>query len=98
MNPESNWQESDWTTFKWYLKGVLQSSPKVTVVFTKADGTERTMRCTLDPSLLPKQEVKEDADKPARKQNDGVLPVYDLEAKGWRSFRIKSIKEVKVEQ
>lgn len=98
MNPEQHWQEEDWTTFKWYLKGVLQSSPEVTVVFTKADGTERTMKCTLDPALLPKQEVKESTDKPARKHNENILPVYDVEAEGWRSFRIKSIKEVRVSE
>ncbi len=28
-----------------------------TVIFTKVDGTERTMRCTLKQDLLPKQEA-----------------------------------------
>lgn len=96
VNTEENWKEEDWTTFKWYLRGVLQESPEVTVVFTKTDGTERTMKCTLDPSILPKQEIKEGATP--KKQNDSVLAVYDIEVQGWRSFRLKSVKEVVINQ
>jgi hypothetical protein len=67
----------------------------VTVVFTKKDGTERTMNCTLSEAYLPKVEIKEDAEpKKAKAVNNDVLAVYDIDAQGWRSFRIDSIKEL----
>jgi hypothetical protein len=77
---------------KW-LKGVLVSTP-VTVTFTKVDGTERVMKCTLEADKLPAVELKEDA-KP-RKQSDSTkaLRVFDLDKKEWRSFTIKNIKRI----
>ena len=36
---------------KWLI-GLLESSP-VEVTFTKRDGTERVMNCTLQPEYLP---------------------------------------------
>lgn len=35
--------------------------------------------------------------KKERKVNEDVMPVYDLEAKAWKSFRWDSIKEVRFE-
>ena len=65
----------------------------LTVTFEKKDGTERVMRCTLREDLLPpKPEKAEDAK--TKKVNEAVMPVYDIEAKGFRSFRIDSIKKV----
>jgi len=62
----------------------------VQVVFTKKDGTERTMLCTLNPSKLPPQtDLEEEIQK--RKPNENVLAVYDMEKADWRSFRIDSI-------
>ena len=88
--------EKDWSAYRAWLKDLLQTTPEVEVKFTKKDGTERVMKCTLHPDFLPKQEIKENTDKVARPQNDSVLPVYDLEAKGWRSFTVSSVKEVTV--
>lgn len=73
-----------------WLKGIL-SEGEVTITFTKKDGTDRTMRCTRKADLLPVAPVNENT---THKQNDDVLPVYDLDASGWRSFRWDSIKEV----
>jgi hypothetical protein len=92
MNPDTSWPDEEWDVFRDWIKQLLQNSPKVTVTFTKADGTERVMNCTLDPDVLPKQEITEG--KEPRKVNPEVLPVYDIEAKGWRSFRVKSVSEV----
>ncbi len=65
---------------------------EVNVIFTKVDGTERTMRCTLVPAKLPV--IVEDPEKPKkeRKQNPDVLPVFDLDKNEWRSFRWSSVK------
>ena len=74
-----------------YLKELLANN-KMTIEFTKSDGTLRKMFCTLMPDELPKIEVKEDAPpKKKRKAKPEVISVYDLEKKGWRSFRIESI-------
>ncbi len=63
-----------------------------TVTFTKANGDERVMVCTLIEGMLPKVEVKEGARKVA--VNLEVIRVYDLDAKGWRSFRVDSVTRV----
>jgi hypothetical protein len=62
----------------------------VQVVFIKKDGTERKMLCTLNPDLLPVQTDLEEAVQ-KKAPNPDVLAVWDLEAKGWRSFRYDSI-------
>jgi hypothetical protein len=68
------------------------------VVFTKKDGTERVMNCTTNPELVPAVEIVESAEpKKERKSNEEVMPVYDLEAKAWKSFRWDSIKQVRFE-
>ena len=54
------------------------------VTFTKVDGTERIMNCTLQPGALPKQEIKENATE--CKRSETSLAVYDLDFQGWRSF------------
>ena len=89
--PKEDWNNVQWECFKRWLINVLHTT-KVTVNFTKKDGTERVMLCTLKPSLLPKKEVNED--KPSRKKPENTLAVYDLEAQGWRSFTISSVKGV----
>lgn len=83
--------EKDMGVFKEWLTGVLKSGP-VTVVFTKKNGDNRQMRCTIRKDL-----VKESDDKTKkRKVNEEVMPVYDLDAGDWRSFRWDSIKEVRL--
>lgn len=91
--------EKDVKIFKKWLKSHLAYGP-TTVVFTKKDGTERVMECTTNPDLVPKVLQEATTDDPAvakkeRKVNEDVMPVYDLEAKAWKSFRWDSIKQVR---
>ena len=86
--------EKEFKLFKRWLKGHLAYS-EVTVIFTKKDGTERTMLCTTSPKLVPP--VEEKTEKRERKSNEDVMPVYDLEAKAWKSFRWDSVKTVRFE-
>jgi len=59
------------------------------VTFTKKDGTERVMLCTRNTDLIPPENhPKGTGDK---QQNYAVMPVWDLESGGWRSFKIDSI-------
>jgi hypothetical protein len=79
---------------EWLLKA-LRSGP-VTVNFTKADGTERAMACTLDESMIPTEfapKVKEEGAVERKKSTDAVA-VFDLEKEGWRSFRWDAVKTV----
>lgn len=76
-----------------WLKSMLAVTD-ATITFTKVDGTERVMKCTLQADKLPVVELKEGA-KP-RKQSDSTkaLRVFDLDKGEWRSFTIKNIKRV----
>jgi hypothetical protein len=80
--------------FNW-LKSILPTT-EAKITFTKVDGTERVMKCTLEESKLPPVVIKEDA-KP-RKQSDSTkaLRVFDLEKGEWRSFTIKNIKRIEL--
>ena len=89
--PALDYNDNDWDVFSKWIKGILIISD-TTVTFTKKDGTERVMRCTLRPDALPVQEVTES--KEPRKTSDSTLSVYDLEANGWRSFTIRAVKRV----
>jgi hypothetical protein len=89
--------EKDVKIFKRWLKSHLAYGP-TTIVFTKKDGTERVMNCTTNPELVPAVELVEGVEtKSSRKVNEEVMPVYDLEAKAWKSFRWDSIKQVRFE-
>jgi hypothetical protein len=63
------------------------------VTFTKADGSERVMKCTLKSDVVPVVEKKEG---PGRAVNDAVLPVWDIDKDSWRSFRIDAITAIRV--
>jgi len=65
-----------------------------TVKFEKADGTIREMKCTLMDSYLPDQDDLTKVGKTSKRTNDDVIACWDLEAKGWRSFRIDRMIEM----
>ena len=73
-----------------WLQSHLRMGP-VTVIFTKKDGTERTMNCTLQEGVVVPHENKTDKTKV---ENDEVLAVWDIDKSAWRSFRLDSIKTV----
>lgn len=70
----------------------LLKMKKLEVVFTKLSGEERIMNCTLIPELLP---VESETTTP-RKDSEKVIRCFDLDIKEFRSFRIHTIKSVKV--
>ena len=63
------------------------------VKFTKVDGTERTMPCSLDPDILPVVNITEDKKVP-RKINPDTMRVYVTDIGEWRSFRIENVIEI----
>ena len=74
-----------------WIRGLLHDGT-VTVTFTKKDGSERVMNCTLVESSIPEEKKPKGTSTAAR--SDETLAVYDIDADGWRSFRIDSIKSV----
>jgi len=64
----------------------------LTVNFTKVNGEERTMNCTLHESMLP--EVKEGSSE--KKENPDVIAVWDIDKDAWRSFRVDSVNHLKI--
>jgi len=82
---------------KYELKEVLSNSV-ATVVFTKVDGTERELKCTLLPEYIPQKPVVEGqqllTEGLPKAENPSTLAVWDMEKNGWRSFRTDSVKAV----
>jgi hypothetical protein len=85
--------EDDRSEFKKWLNDHLRYG-EVTVVFNKKDGEKRTMKCTLNPDMVPQLEKKTER---VKEVNEDVCPVYDLDKQGWRSFRYDSVTEVNFE-
>ena len=64
------------------------------ITFTKTDGSIREMVCTLMSDYLPKQVIDENVRHVPRQENDSVLAVWDIDNKGWRSFRLDSVTKI----
>ncbi len=84
-----------------WIKSLLQNG-SITVTFTKADGTDREMLCTLNPEHLPPMPMPIDGivkeSKKSRKEPDPhSIRVFDLEKGEWRSFRFDRLKKVTAE-
>lgn len=62
-----------------------------TIVFTKKDGSERVMKCTLQEGVVVPHEKTTDR---VKEPKDDILPVWDIEANAWRSVTIPNIKTV----
>ena len=65
----------------------------VSVAFTKKDGTEREMACTLDENIIPKEFAPKGVER--SKPVDSIA-VFDVEKSEWRSFRWDSVKLITV--
>ena len=92
-HPTKDWTEKDWDKFSNWLIGMLKINETVTVTFTKVDGTERVMNCTLKPELLPEAKPLAEGKTP-RKESSTSIRVYDLEKQEWRSFTTKNVTRV----
>lgn len=61
---------------------ILAAGPAL-VTFTKKDGTDRTMRCTRNPDLMPAGAVR---GTDTRKDQGNLIAVWDLDAGAWKGF------------
>lgn len=65
----------------------------VTVTFTKVDGTERVMKCTLMSEHVPNA-PKTNGEVVLKETSSNTISVWDTDASGWRSFRVDNIKSI----
>lgn len=62
------------------------------VTFTKKDGEERVMTCTLNSEAIPSIHQPTNESTREIKENLEVVRVYDVDKAGWRSFRVDAVK------
>jgi hypothetical protein len=87
--------EKEFEEFKTWTLGVLrdEKSKDVCVTFTKKDGTNRDMFCTLAESRIPQD--KQPKTETTTKDSGSALRVFDTEKQEWRSFRWDSVTQVR---
>ena len=68
------------------IKNLQKKTMRIT--FTKVNGEERVMDCTLQENIVPPTKYTD------RKQNEEVLPVFDINKGEWRSFRLDSVTNI----
>ena len=68
---------------------------EVIVTFTKINGDKRVMTCTLEEGVIPPA-TKDDtaSQKKVRSISEETQIVWDINAKGWRSFRWANVTDV----
>ena len=83
------------------LRAMLRKMP-LAITFTKVDGTERTLRCSLDSRLYTfegkRRKGMEDepfAEDVAAERAAKVLVIIDMDSESWKSIRWGSIKDVR---
>jgi hypothetical protein len=79
--------------FKDWVKGLLNDDivQNLCITFTKADGTDRELRCTLLQSAIPSDKIPKGT---GRETSDAAQRVFDVEKGEWRSFKWDSVKTV----
>ena len=68
---------------------MLHKHDAARVIFTKADGTERSMLCTRNDRMIP--DVAKPTGKMQLSEDDQQVRVFDLEKREWRSFNAERV-------
>lgn len=63
-----------------------------TVTFTKVNGEERVMECTLVEDMIPESKRPKTDNEGVQRTID-VISAFDVRKADWRSFRVENIKE-----
>ena len=75
----------------------LNTEDETKIKFTKKDGTTRFMIATLNFQKIPQIDHPKKVNLPKilkLMQNSGILHVYDLEKKGWRSVPFNKVEYI----
>lgn len=85
--------EIDEKTKLWIGEKLIDESiENLCITFTKKDGTERELYCTLSESAIP-EDKRPKGTGPTEITNE-VKRVFDVEKQEWRSFSWNSVKKV----
>jgi hypothetical protein len=87
--------DKEFEEFKTWTLGVLHDNnvKDLCVTFTKKDGTERAMQCTLIEGRIPTDKIPKTTGSPSTSDGSAVR-VFDTEKSEWRSFRWDSVTKV----
>ena len=69
----------------------------IEVCFTKKNGDERKMRCTLMAEHIPATNAPILKDESGVVENKDYMNVFDVQQQGWRSFIVKNVKYIKTD-
>ena len=90
--------EKEFEEFKKWTLGLLHDEnikSGVFVTFTKKDGSERKMQCTLVEGRIPEDKRPKSASESENSSTAGsAVRVFDSEKGEWRSFRWDSVTKV----
>ena len=79
----------------------LYEAGEATVKFTKKDRTVRIMKCTLDFTKIPTAQHPKTVNMAKimkLMQNSGIIHVYDLEKKDWRSVPFQNTDWLEIDE
>lgn len=78
---------------KEYLLGLLhdRNIKSLYITFTKSDGSERVMRCTLIDDKIPEDKKPKGTGSVS---SESTQRVFDLDKQEWRSFKLDSIRQI----
>ena len=87
--------DKEFEEFKTWTLGVLhdENITDLCVTFTKKDGTNRDMRCTLCEGRIPADKQPK-TEGTGSKDSGSAVRVFDTEKSEWRSFRWDSVTKV----
>jgi hypothetical protein len=90
--------EKEFEEFKTWTLGLLhdRNAKDLRITFTKRDGTEREMFCTLVEASIP-QEKQPKTQTESSSTTGSTVRVFDTEKQEWRSFRWDSVTKVSFE-
>jgi len=87
--------EKEFEQFKEWTYGLLRdaNAKDLCITFTKKDGTERKMFCTLSEGRIPTDKMPKEESTSSQTSGSAVR-VFDTEKQEWRSFRWDSVIKV----
>ena len=88
--------EQEFEKFKEWTYGLLcdEHAKDLCITFTKKDGTERKMFCTLSAGRIPADKTPKETSSNSSQTSGSAVRVFDTEKQEWRSFRWDSVIKV----
>jgi hypothetical protein len=81
-------------TYEEIVNMLKSSAVPVIVVFTKMDGTVRSMNCTLNKLLIPIDKAPKGTGSEKLKEDKTTIRVFDTDLQDWRSFKVASVTNI----